>query len=168
MTLSSGVYSLIGVAVGSAATGGFQLALAIRGERRAERSARRNVTSELLTIEAVVGLAAEQRKVSTVSAERLRTTPMWERHCELLGQIRGVPWDLLDTAYADVPTLYAGLEDAARRGLDLPEETVAGLRRIEDRIAQARRALQGLPAVIDGEDPTRPSGPVPGTPAIDP
>jgi hypothetical protein len=47
MALSSGVYSLIGVAVGAASTGGFQWWLAVRAERRERRAAKRHVARAL-------------------------------------------------------------------------------------------------------------------------
>jgi hypothetical protein len=97
MALSSGIYSLIGVAAGSLATGGFQLGIAIRNERRQVRAAKRHVAVAFRDAVFVLNAMIESGTVGSRHAESLQSIRQtWDRYSDLLAS------SLDNSAWVDV------------------------------------------------------------------
>jgi hypothetical protein len=88
MAIASGVYSLIGVVVGAAGTGGFQWWLAERKDGRDARAARRLVNAELIQIAFGIKTVSEKPEWggSDQIQRRLAAHACWEKYAEVLAR----------------------------------------------------------------------------------
>lgn len=88
MPIASGVYSLIGVAVGAAATGGFQLWLAARKDSRDAQAARRLVNAELTQIAFAIKAVSQHPEWggSDDMQQRMSAQAAWHRYAEVLAR----------------------------------------------------------------------------------
>jgi hypothetical protein len=109
MALSSGIYSLIGVAVGAGATGGFQWWLAARKDSGDARAARRLVNAELTQIAFAVKAVSEQPKWggSEEMQRRMTAHANGDRYAEVLAR------ELSKDEWATLPIVYKSVEALA-------------------------------------------------------
>jgi hypothetical protein len=101
MGLSSGVYSLIGVVVGGAVTGGVQWALRVRADRIETRVARRQVKAGLeQTRKAVITLHARSDVTGARTEATLRQIDALSANSDRLARhLSEGEWQTLNEAY---------------------------------------------------------------------
>jgi hypothetical protein len=102
VAIGSGVYTLVGVVVGTAATGGFQWWLAARKDGRDARAARRLVNAELTQIAFAVKAVGEHPEwgASEEMQRRMAAHASWDRYAEVLARDLGKDeWSTLPIAY---------------------------------------------------------------------
>jgi hypothetical protein len=100
---SDAIAGFVGVITGSAITVGFQYGLTLRNERRAVRSARRLVRSELVRIGHAIsyGLEVMEPLEWQEASEVLTDTSEWDRYRERLSvELSGEEWETIDRAYS--------------------------------------------------------------------
>jgi hypothetical protein len=106
VALSSGVYSLIGVAVGSGATWLTQWQIAAWSDRLDARAATRQVRTELAEIRIWVEVIARAPNISSDVVSTLAATPKWRSHADQLArQLSDAEWDAVEAAYSSVEQL---------------------------------------------------------------
>src|SRR4051812_8281157 len=106
MAVSSGVYSLIGVAVGSGITSLAQWRLAARTDRLDARVAKRKVGTELhrhgRNAELLAGAPATAKMLSI----RFDQDEAWKKHSDRLArQLSDAEWDAVERAYESLIAL---------------------------------------------------------------
>lgn len=136
MAISSGVYSLLGVVVGSVSTGGFQLMLARRVDHLDARTAKRRVSSELQVVKIAIGWVQQNPKFGQMVVDRLAAKAQWEAHGDRLART------LSKAAWVDVDDAY-GVAEALRRMAMLPSQDW-GDALLADALARVNKALQHL------------------------
>jgi hypothetical protein len=109
VAVGSGVYSLIGVFMGAGATGGFQLWLAARKDRRDTRAARRLVNAELTQIAFAIWGVSEHPEWggSDEMQRRMTAHSSWDAYAEVLAR------ELSKEKWSTLPIAYEGAEALA-------------------------------------------------------
>lgn len=134
MALSSGVYTLIGVAVGSATTVGFQLFVARRTERRDTLAARRQVLSEIEDKANALDYLRTTDPHLPLAIAVLMADDAWRRYADLLAH------DLSDHAWRAVDRAYR----ISGKGIEIEEakaEWPESLRWVRDSLEEAAKAI---------------------------
>jgi hypothetical protein len=137
VALSSGIYSLIGVAVGSLSTGGFQLGLAVRSDRRDSRAAKRHVAALLRDASFVMDRMIEDGPSLSALATLQRVSGAWPNFSDRLGH------DLSDSKWAYVEGAFAvirRISDALSAGT--LEDPTPVLRTARPLVAEGLRQLR--------------------------
>ncbi len=141
MAISSGVYSLLGVMVGALGTGGFQLGLAVRSERRDLLAAKRLVDSELSEtvslLDALHNYGDDDEPLTDDVLHTIGKRDTWDTYAERLAHERSIRWREIDAVYLMLKELAEGLAHS---------RTARGqanfLRDLHDDVRDARKMLQ--------------------------
>lgn len=144
--LEAAILGFIGVIVGGLLTGGVQLFLDWRKERRSARQAKRLVQGELLNAELILGTLANlpsKTWPSFLDVNAALPTSAWLEHRAQLAEILDADlWDRLILAYAGLEADRVRLMTAK----DLPplaEPEITGLRESVLKLQALRHALGG-------------------------
>ena len=146
--MTQAIFGLVGVIVGALVTGGTQVFLEWRGERRDVRRARRLVAAELLSNASYLSAISVAKKVAYFEAGAPLATSAWEQtRSDLAATLDEALWTRLALAYANLDrererlTVAMGLTDLSDRpspALDVMAESVG---RLAEELNELRREL---------------------------